>query len=165
MNYPLRKKLLQMLASDQDVRRTGVDTSSVDQENVVSFKRIIKHYGWPTYRLVGKKGAHAAWLLVQHADFSLPFQKHCLVLLQHALDQRQANPMHFAYLTDRILVHEGKKQRYGTQFYLDKNGIFRPRPITQEATLDQRRLRMGLRPFKEYMLEMKKVYSQFGHTK
>lgn len=164
MNYSLRRKLLQMLAKDQALRKKGIDTSSLDRENVIILKQILQQYGWPTYQLVGKKGAYAAWIIVQHADSSLAFQKYCLTLLQRALHQSQANPIHLAYLTDRILVHKGKKQLYGTQFYLDKKGIFRPRPIIQKATLDQRRLKMGLRSFKEYTLEMEKVYSQFRHS-
>lgn len=156
---------MQMLVKDQDLRRKRMNTFSVDRENLLALQQIIQKHGWPTYLLVGKKGAHAAWILVQHADSSLSFQKHCLVLLRHALDQNQANPMHLAYLTDRILVHQRKKQLYGTQFYLDKNRVFRPRPIAQETTLDQRRLKMDLPPFKKYLAAMKRIYSQFRDKK
>jgi hypothetical protein len=39
----------------------------VDRENTARLREIIGRYGWPGHRLVGEAGAHAAWLLAQHA--------------------------------------------------------------------------------------------------
>lgn len=49
-----------------------------------------------------------AWLLVQHMDNDLPFQKW---FIQHLRKGGQ----NWQYLTDRILVNQGKSQKYGTQ--------------------------------------------------
>jgi hypothetical protein len=39
----------------------------VDRDNTARLREIIGRHGWPGHRLVGQAGAHAAWLLAQHA--------------------------------------------------------------------------------------------------
>lgn len=41
-------------------------------------KKIVKKHGWPGISLVGKKASVGAWLLAQHADRDLRFQKNVL---------------------------------------------------------------------------------------
>src|SRR5439155_1758694 len=65
--------------------------------------------------LAGEDGAEAAWLLAQHADRDPAFQRRCLDLLAEAAARGEASWMHVAYLTDRVLLAEGKPQEYGTQ--------------------------------------------------
>lgn len=61
----------------------------------------------------------------------------------------EVSPSHVAYLTDRVLVNERKPQRYGTQFWT-VNGELEPRPIEDEANVDQRRAEVGLEPMDAY---------------
>ena len=63
--------------------------------------------------MVGKDGAHAAWLLAQHADRDPAFQRRRLDLVTQAAARGQASPTELAYLTDRGLLAEGKSQEYG----------------------------------------------------
>ena len=62
-----------------------------------------------------------------------------------------------AYLTDRVLLAEGKKQVYGTQFTLT-NGKCQPRPLEDEAHVDQRRQEVGLPPLAAYLKEAESFY-------
>jgi hypothetical protein len=64
-------------------------------------------------------------------------------------------------LTDRVLLAEGKKQVYGTQFTL-VNGKCKPRPLEDEANVDQRRKEVGLRPLAEYFKEAERFYTRGG---
>ena len=66
--------------------------------------------------MVGGDGEHAAWLLAQHADSDPEFQRICLDLVTQAVACGEALPTELAYLTDRVLLAEGKPQEYGTQF-------------------------------------------------
>jgi len=91
-------------------------------------KKIIKEIGWPVISKVGKEASQAAWLVAQHADHDVKFQEYCLNLMKNASDGDVLKKQ-IAYLTDRILVNTGKKQLYGTQFYLNKKGVYGPRPI------------------------------------
>jgi hypothetical protein len=120
--------------------------AAVDKKNRVRLKEIVDKHGWPGTSLVGRDAAHAAWLVAQHADADLAFQKDCLDLMK-AAPKGEVEPTHVAYLTDRVLVAEKKKQIYGTQL----DGNFVPRPIEDEANVDRRRAEVGMTPLAEYL--------------
>jgi hypothetical protein len=126
--------------------------TDVDKKHTARMKAIVADHGWPLKSMVGADGATAAWLLVQHADHDVKFQRHCLELM-NAAPATETAPQDVAYLTDRVLVNEGKKQLFGTQFWVvDAKRV--PRPIEDEAQLDQRREAAGLSPMSEYAAHM-----------
>lgn len=152
----LRRELLTRMAADQAARNampaTGYSEGAlleklqaVDRENTTWMKQVVTRHGWPTWAMVGVDGAKAAWLLVQHADHDVPFQKLCLPKMTAAVKQKQASGNDLAYLVDRVAVAEHRKQTYGTQFI---NGV--PHPIEDEAHVDERRKAMGLGTMAEY---------------
>jgi hypothetical protein len=119
-------------------------------------KQTVEKLGWPTNSLVGSEGADAAWLLVQHADADVKFQRKCLDLMA-ALPKNEVSQTHFAYLTDRVLLAEGKKQIYGTQFdWVD--GKLQPQSLEDEANVDKRRAEVGMPPLAQYAKEMEELY-------
>ncbi len=157
-----------MMAEDQAVRtgiaQPGDDRSadelfaawdSVDAANAARMREVIDEFGWPGWSLVGEDGAEAAWVLIQHADFHLDLQKQGLALLEAAVAAGDASPGDLAYLTDRVLVAEGKPQVYGTQVSIE-DGIVTPRtPIEDEENVDVRRAEAGLGTLEEYYEELR----------
>ena len=139
-------------------RHLAAEIEKVDKANTRWLKQVVARHGWPAKSLVGWDGAHAAWLLVQHADLDREFQRQCLDLMA-SLPVGEIESRHVAYLTDRLLVAEGRKQLYGTQF-LFANGQLTRRPIADEANLDQRRAKVGLEPFAEYEELIKQQHAQ-----
>jgi hypothetical protein len=73
------------------------------------------------------------------------------------LPKDEVSRSNYAYLTDRVLLAEGKKQLYGTQFIFS-NGKWRPRPIQDEANVDKRRAEIGLPPLAEYAKIIEQQY-------
>ena len=53
----------------------------IDIENTKELKKLLKIYKWFTISAFGLKADNEAWLLVQHADTNLNFQKSILKLL------------------------------------------------------------------------------------
>lgn len=162
----LRRELLSMVEVDQAARQQMVKTQfkdkaavakveAVDQVNTKRLKEIVSSKGWPGISEVGDDGANAAWLLVQHADKDLPFQKVCLAKLEEAKKKGDADASSWAYLVDRVAVAEKRKQTFGTQFDND----LQPRPIEDEAHVDQRRKSVGLGTLDQYREQMKRAYS------
>jgi hypothetical protein len=98
------------------------------------------------------------WLLLQHADSDLEFQKTCLKLIEEAILKKEASKQGLAYLKDRILTHEGKSQLYGTQATI-QNGDIQLSPIEGPENVDKRRLEMGLESLSEYVALLQKFYS------
>lgn len=159
INKKLTEQLVSMMNIDQAIRKElnkiARRMSTMDRKHTGTMKKIIEKYGWPGTSLVGKNGAKASWLLIQHATHDLEFQKNCLKLLEKAAKQGEVENKDVAYLTDRILVLEHKKQIYGTQFM---GGAYNPYPIQDPANLDSRRKRMGLEPFKDNQEKIAKKY-------
>lgn len=65
--------------------------------------------GWPTT----SKDSHSAWLLAQHADSDIAFQRLAKGLLEASVKAGIAAPRDLAYLADRIAANEGRPQEYG----------------------------------------------------
>lgn len=115
----LRAELLDMVKVDQEVRKrlmAEIEKPSpeavravqdIDGKNTARMRAVVAAHGWPGRTLVGRDGAHAAWLLVQHADRDRPWQNECLDRMGK-LPAGEVAPGDLAYLTDRVLVGEGK---------------------------------------------------------
>ena len=153
MNDELRAELLERASRDQAARRSLPSepdmeqwerlVEPVDRANTARLREIVAEHGWPGHRLVGEEAAHAAWLLAQHAPPE--FQEQCLPLLEDAVAQGDASPADLAYLRDRVLLHRGEPQIYGTQ-YLIKDGVPTLWTVQDPEGLDERRAALGLEP-------------------
>jgi len=139
-----------------EFERVTAKVKELDAENTKWLKGIVEKHEWPAVTLVGKDGVNAAWLLVQHADAEPQFQRHCLDLMVR-LPKNEVSRSNLAYLTDRVLLAEGKKQVYGTQFTFVE-GKWKPRPLEDEANVDKRRAEAGLPPLAEYVKQIDKLY-------
>jgi hypothetical protein len=113
-------------------------------ENGKKLQVLIEKYGWPVSEKYGNDIEHAAWMITMHA-ISLPeLQKQVLALLK-ADPIRNTSP-ECAMLEDRILVFSGRKQKFGTQFDWDENGLLHPFPIENPEDVDNKRKQVGLEP-------------------
>lgn len=156
----LRDELLRRMEADQSVR-TAIpqgepwpeaavqECRTVDARNARFLKSVIAEHGWPGHDLVGEQAAHAAWLLVQHADHDRAFQERCLGLLRAAVEAGQAKVSDLAYLDDRVRVAQRRPQLYGTQYRI-QDGVLGPEPIEDPVHLDERRAEAGLGPHAGY---------------
>ena len=184
-NEPLRRELLDMDTADQAARTAmlkvfgekgialtpgkpitdpralavmaeeGQKLAKVDDAHRARLKAIVDAHGWPGKSLVGADGAHAAWLLVQHADADPAFQQKCLRLMEAAPAGEVAGK-DIAYLTDRVLIGQRKPQRYGTQLGPD----FKPLPVEDETQVDARRAKLGLPSLAAYQKAAKAEYDK-----
>ena len=132
-----------------------------DRARTARIKEIVNTYGWPGRSLVGTEASGAAWLMVSHAVTDVPFQRQALELMKK-VGSCEVEPTYLAYLTDRVLLGEGKKQLYGSYPTRGPNGELIPQPIEDEANLDRRRAALGLQPFAEYW---RRVNKQLGVKK
>jgi hypothetical protein len=167
----LRRELLAMAAEDQRVRHlvdehTGPggevpddlipEWTRVDAANTARLAQIVAEHGWPTRSLVGDDGANAAWLLAQHADQNPALQRHFLDLMRAAVAANEASAVDLAYLTDRVAMHAGQPQIYGTQLCYDPDGELAAYPIADPDHVDQRRAALGLCPMADYISTMQR---------
>lgn len=167
-NDSLRQVLLALAKADQSVRQAGqladsLDTADfqlrmrvADSTNAAALRDIIGRFGWPTKSMVGPKGASAAFLIAQHNEEL----QHEVLALMKVLPPGEVAPGERAMLEDRVRVHDGLPQRYGTQLTWDSTGVMRFDPIEDLAHLDARRVEVGLPPIPVYICMMRAVYGR-----
>jgi outer membrane protein OmpA-like peptidoglycan-associated protein len=121
-----------------------------DAENLNVVEELISKYGWLKRSNIGYRGEITLFLVIQHAP--LPVQKKYFPLMQAAVKKEEASAINLAYLEDRILVREGRKQLYGTQLLRnEKTGKYELAPAQDEKNLNIRRAKIGLEPIEVYL--------------
>jgi hypothetical protein len=162
----LRRRINEMSLNDQRLRyervqaktreqRRAIDAAirMADSTNLVAAKEIIAQYGWPGIRQIGKDGQNNLWLVVQHADVEVVFQRKVLKAMSKLLGTKELNPENYAFLFDRVQCNLNYKQLYGTQVNWTHNGQAESfRAISQEQDVDKRRAELGLLPLSVYAL-------------
>ena len=142
----LRDKLLQ---NGQLSDGYNKEMAELHNQNAETLNNIIDKIGYPTIDKVGKEANEAAWLVIQHSIGQPEFMKKCAVLLEKAVEEKQADAKQLAYLTDRIAVFEGRPQLYGTQFDWDENGEMSPYSFDNLEKINRRRKTVGLNSLEE----------------
>lgn len=169
-NNSLRKKLKAIQNEDQGIRvlyismnqftndsilknRVHDEMKFVDEKNSKSIQQIIDKYGWVGSDKVGNEGNRTIFLTIQHVDDLIVQQKY-LPILEKAIKDKNADPWHLAFLTDRIRMNQGKKQIYGSQVihYKEAKKSFVV-PLENPEHVDELRKQVGLPPLNDYLEE------------
>lgn len=157
---------------DETARQTGPPSTraelaavvQVHVENTKVLRDIIEAIGgWPGKSMVGESAADAAFLVAQHSDADLEFQRRCRDLVVEAAKLGEATPQQMAYLVDRCCLHARPRtlQIYGTQ-YFPGDGELVLFPVEDPGGLDDRRAAIGLEPFAEYDARIRGGAALFG---
>ncbi|MDP5211275.1 DUF6624 domain-containing protein [Microbulbifer sp. 2205BS26-8] len=171
-NITLKKELLEMAVEDQRVRKllikSGCDNNNfqkkllekinkVDKKNTARLKSILKEYSWPTKDSVGAEGMSAIFLIIQHSPDYVFKERALYALKKLYLNGDGITGQEIALLTDRLLIHQGKKQIFGTQAdIIDSRVVLKP--IQDKANVDKRRKEMGMLSLSEYVKIVEKLY-------
>lgn len=152
------RDLEEMGKSDQSVRGAkGIEMSdedwkrqnALDAANLKRLEEIIARYGWPGLRFAGAAGAQNAFLVLQHAPPES--QRKYLPLFREAVAKKDGQPGELAMLEDRVRMHAGQPQLYGTQLEQSPDKTLKLYPIEDEANVDKRRAAVGLGPLADYL--------------
>lgn len=159
----VREELVRLGAEDQEIRQDLTaermqDTVHLkrmlrgDSARTVRLRAIVEEYGWPGTARAGVEAAGAAFLILQHSP-SPEFQEQMLPILEGLAETGDVPRSEAALLIDRVLMHQDRPQRYGTQFKL-LEGRWVLHPVEDTARLEERRRSMGLPTMEEYMALM-----------
>lgn len=152
--------------NDKNVTRTSLINAMLETDslNYSLLSDIVKTYGFPNFDLVGERGSHNFWLLIQHQDRNPKFQEEVLSKMKVEVDNKKASPGDYAYLIDRVKVNTGQLQVYGTQMQLNATETsYEPKPVIEPEKLNERRRSVGLSSIEEYTESMNSHY--FGTLK
>lgn len=136
--------------------RLGAATIERDRANTEWLKEVVVKQGWPKISEIGEPASMQAWLLVQHADSDPAFQFQALRLMEPLVATGEVSKGNYAYLHDRVMLKLAGKQRYATQVTCEK-GRRVPLPLEDAATMPRRRAEAGLKPFADYLIQMREL--------
>ena len=139
------------------VARAGYDEENADslvmavqRLNASWVRAVLAERGYPKISEVGPEASTRLWLMVQHADHDVGFQREVLAAMQPLYADGEVSGAIVAYLTDRILVAQGVPQRYGTQ--VERWEGYDPIPFAMEdpRRVDVRRAALGMDSLADY---------------
>ncbi|ARS36340.1 DUF6624 domain-containing protein [Pontibacter actiniarum] len=115
----------------------------VDSLNQAKVLPILDRYGWLPKSKIGEKAADALFVVVQHASLNT-IEKYLPEMEELAL-QGEASTADAAMMRDRLLMFQGKKQRYGTQVvsYIREDGRAAVWPVEDVKNVNKRRAAAG----------------------
>lgn len=165
----VRQELIRLGEEDQAIRQGltpermqdtafGRQMLRGDSARTARLRAIVDVHGWPDSVRAGSQAAQAAFLILQHSPVQA-FQKEMLPTVEDLAKQGAVPRDEAALLVDRVLVHEGRPQRYGTQFGV-VNGRLVMDSVADPAGLEERRKSMGLPSMDEYV----RLLEEFYHT-
>jgi hypothetical protein len=126
---------------------------STDHTNQLLLQNIIKKR-WIGLKSVGEDGDQAVWLIVQHADTNIEFQKKSLKLIEKAIINDNTRIKNYPYLVDRLLINNQEKQIFGTQFrevHTNGKATLNILPLRDQNMVDKYRNCFGLETVDEYL--------------
>lgn len=130
-------------------------------------EKIIEQYGYPGFKQVGEKSSSNFWLLVQHADAHPDFQRQVLKLMLVEVKKKNASPVNYAYLTDRVAINTGQPEEYGTQVIYEGPGLGKavPKSLRDPKNVNKRRAAIGMDPLENYLGMMTKMHVDMNTPK
>jgi hypothetical protein len=159
LDQGIRDTLVQRLQAGQTVDSSfAARMAGIDSANTTWLKAVVARRGWPGRSLVGTEASNAAFLIVQHAVHDSAFQAQALSLMERGVPTGEVRGADVAMLADRVAVHRGEPQRYGTQAKL-LNGRLVIDPIADSAHVDERRAALGMPPLAEYLRLLDSMYT------
>ena len=156
----LRQSLETVYKQDQAVRSVDMSSSMgdslamqayyhrmkrTDSTNQTIVLSILDRYGWLPQSQVGDTAAWALYYVIQHSNARI-IQRYLPQMEQQA-HKGEASNTSAATMRDRLLMFQGKKQRYGTQAanWVRSDGTNVVWPIRRPATVNARRTKIGFR--------------------
>ncbi|MBK7384754.1 MAG: hypothetical protein IPI81_15700 [Flavobacteriales bacterium] len=138
--------------------------AQADSTNLVIVTRILDERGWLGPDVIGQTGNSTLFLVIQHAD--LVTQEKYLPMMREAVTKGNAKGSSLALLEDRVLIRNGKQQRYGSQIGRDPGtGAYFLSPLEDPDNVDVRRAAVGLGPIADYIARWELIWDVEAYKK
>ncbi len=124
----------------------------IDEANLDTMLGIWRKYGWLSPDQVGGKGAHAQWLVVQHAP--LEIQLEYVSAMKKAAEKGGLRKSNLATFLDRVNLRQGLHQTYGSRIGYGPDGQAYISPVKDPENLNELREEMDMSTIEEYAEKM-----------
>jgi len=175
MKYPqIAQELYKMYVEDQKVRENYIENvkpkySRDSKEYKLALRQILKTdsinsikldsilgilNAWPKISDFDEQVSSFAFYFFQHSDIS--FQKKYFSQIDKYAKDNELIRKNYAYMKDRFLINNDKKQLFGTQFEYNDDKTYTNYPIDNYLLLDSLRFSHGLISMKSHMKSINK---------
>lgn len=136
----------------------------MDSINLKKVTQILDTKGWLGADKIGPNGNSTLFLVIQHADVET--QKKYLPMMREAAKDNRAHPANLALLEDRVAMHEGKRQIYGSQIQRNQTtGEYFVYPLQDPDNVNKRRSSVGLGTIESYVMNWNIKWNAEKHKK
>ena len=121
-----------------------------DSTNLAAVSRILDTYGWPSG--LSDAANKAIFLVIDHSD--LRTMNKYIRFFRDAVEKGYLSMNDLVTMEDRMLMNDGKPQKYGTQAYSlveDSKTVIYIWPVEDPDKLDALRKAVGLMPIQSYL--------------
>jgi hypothetical protein len=122
----------------------------IDDANVQALLAMLPPDGWFIQSRYGEEASLTNFLILQHSNVAL--WRRFVPVLEKLAAKGEVKGGYYALMYDRLAIHEGRSQRYGSQMHCVE-GRQVPLPIEDPAHLDELRAKLGMKPYKDYLAE------------
>jgi hypothetical protein len=170
-------ELIAMRDADQEIRalmfgaapdtaergkELNAERERLDHKHVLRLAEIVDELGdWPTISRFDALSSQSACAIAVHGVKDMEFMARAQVLMEPHARTGDADPECWAQVTDRLLVHKGELQLFGTQMRtgeVDGKTRWGAAPVHEPDLLLARRAEIGLSDYPEYLARMRRDY-------
>lgn len=149
------------IISQSDIQVMARLTWAIDSRNLEWLRTVVAEQGWFSISEYGETADLAAFLIAQHADHDLDFQREILARLDRLVDAEETRPSGHALLTDRVAVNSGEPQVFGSQGRCTGYRQWEAHPYTGTfEEMDERRESVGLEHHTAYVSRMNELCNE-----
>ena len=143
---------------DQEMRKNGNGIDyDIEHQCLNKVISIIEKCGMPTLKEINEQQMTTIWLVFQHTHHNI--RKEYFPLLLKSAKNGDLKMSHIALMLDRILMKEGKPQKYGSQVQAGCDSEWELYNLEKPEMVNQRRSEMGLGPLEDYLKEYGIVFN------
>lgn len=148
--------------TEERVAWLNAERDRLDRLHVERLKAIVAEVGgWPSRSRFGPLASQSACAIAVHGIQDFEFMAEAGRLMEPMARTGEADVECWAQVTDRVLVHEGRPQRWGTQLRGEElDGVFHwgVAPVEAPEGLLERRAEVGLGDYREYLDRQRRDY-------
>ena len=136
--------------TQEEAMEYALKLDETDSTNLASVSRILDTYGWPSG--LSDAANEAIFLVIDHSD--LRTMNKYIGLFRDAVAKGYIQMNDLVTMEDRMLMNDGKPQKYGTQAYSlveDSKTVIYIWPVEDPDKLDALRKAVGLMPIQSYL--------------
>jgi hypothetical protein len=114
-----------------------------DEINFTLLKRIHEKLGWPSNKVFTDSAVDGSFMITLH--YKGHDLNYLIPLIEESFSKNEIKNVQYAILIDRVLIRNGKSQKFGTHCKMTRNGTVDFTSLPDTSGINQNRIEIGLK--------------------